>query len=87
MKSLDIVIYTPTRYTFFRQITTFIKVRVAFVFGLHILSLIDFSKIFTLKCLELKNNSHTNFYEHCDLSKMYIYFLSIEAKDRVKLKR
>ena len=59
----------------------------AFVFGLHILSLIDFSKIFTLKGLELKNNSHTNLYEHCNLSKMYIYFLSIEAKDRVKLKR
>ena len=54
---------------FFRQITTFIKVRVAFVFELQSLKLIDFSKIFQLKDLKLKNKGHTNFYECCDLMK------------------
>ena len=62
-------IYWEQNYDFFRQITTFIKVRVAFVFELQSLKLIDFSKIFQLKDLKLKNKGHTNFYECCDLMK------------------
>ena len=38
----------------FHQITTFIKVCVAFVFGLQILWLIDFTRIYQLKGLESK---------------------------------
>ena len=53
----------------FRQITTFIKVCVAFVFGLQTLWLKDISKIYQLKGLKPKNNDHTNFYECCDLTK------------------
>ena len=56
----------------FCQITMFIKVHVAFVFGLQPLMLIDFSKIYQLKGLEPKNKGHTNSYEHCDLTKNYI---------------
>ena len=52
----------------FRQITTFIKVFVAFVFGLQTLRLIDFTKIYQLKGLKPKNKGHTNFYECCDLT-------------------
>ena len=37
---------TYYRYTFFRQITTFIKVRLTIVFGLQTLQLIDFTKIY-----------------------------------------
>ena len=49
----------------FRQITTFMKVCVAFAFGKSI--------DFTLKNgLEPKNKGHTNFYECCDLTKKYI---------------
>ena len=48
----------------FCQITTLIKVGIAFVFGLRTLLLIDFTTIHRLKGLE-----HTNFYEHCDLKK------------------
>ena len=51
---------------FFRQITTFIKVCAAFVFGLQTLWLMDFTKIFRLKA---KNKGCTNFYECCDLTK------------------
>ena len=46
-----------------RQITTFKKVCVAFVFELQTLSLLDFSKINHLKVLKPKNKDHTNFYE------------------------
>ena len=53
----------------FRQITTFIKVRVAFAFGLQTLYSKDFSKIYQLKGLKPKNKGHTNFYECCDLTK------------------
>ena len=56
----------------FRQITTFIKVLVAFVFGLQTLLLIDFTKIYWIKDLETKNKGHTNFYECYDLTKKYI---------------
>ena len=42
----------------FRQITTSIKVRVAYVFGLQTLSSIDFSKIYQLKGLEPKNKGY-----------------------------
>ena len=51
----------------FRQITTFIKVLVAFVFGLQTLQLIEFTKIYQLKVLKPKNKDHMNFYECCDL--------------------
>ena len=57
---------------FFRWITTFIKVRMAFVFGLQILWLKYFSKIYQLKGLKPINKGHTNFYECCDLTKKYI---------------
>ena len=43
---------------FFRQITTFIKVRMAFLFGLQTLWLKDFSKIFQLKFLKPKKRPH-----------------------------
>ena len=55
---------------FFRQIATFIKVCVAFVFGLHSKS-INFCKILS-KGLKPRNKDHTNFYEDCDLTKKYI---------------
>ena len=65
----------------FRQITTSIKVSMAFVFGLQILQLIDFSRIYQLKGLEPKNKGHTKFYECCALTKkvylihiVYIYY-------------
>ena len=57
---------------FFRWITTFIKVRMAFVFGLQPLRLIEFTKIYGLKALELKNKGQKNFYESCDLMNKYI---------------
>ena len=44
---------------FFCQITTFIKVRVAFVFRLQALQLKDFTKINQLKGLKPKNKGHT----------------------------
>ena len=56
----------------FRQITTFIKIHVTFVFGLQTLRLIDFSAIYQLIFLEPKNKGYTNFYECCDLMKNYI---------------
>ena len=58
--------------TFFHQIKSFIRLRSAFVFGFQTYYLIDFSKIFQLKCLEPKNKGHKNFYECCDLTKKYI---------------
>ena len=56
----------------FRQITTFINVCVAFVFGLLTLSLVDFTKIFQFKGFKPKNKGQTNFYECCDLTKKSI---------------
>ena len=41
--------------TFFRQIKSFLRFRLAFVFGLQTYYLIDFSKIYRLKGLEPKN--------------------------------
>ena len=61
---------------FFRQITTFIKVRVAFVFGLQNIYLIHFTKIYELKGLKPINKGHTNFYECCDLTKK-VYLICI----------
>ena len=55
----------------FRQITLFIKVRVAFIFGLQTIWLIDFTKFYELKGKKSQNNGHTNFYEHCNLMKKY----------------
>ena len=51
----------------FCQITTFIKVCVAIVFGLQTLQLIHFTKIYQLKCVTPQNKGHMNFYECCDL--------------------
>ena len=60
----------------FRQITTFIKVRVAFVFRLQTHLLIDFTKIVPFKGLQPKNKGHTNFYECCDLmEKVYLTYI------------
>ena len=55
--------------TFFRQIKSFLRFRLAFVFGLQTYYLIDFSKIYQLKGLEPKNKGHTNCYERYDLTK------------------
>ena len=44
--------YLLTLDILFRQITTIIKVHVAFVFGLQTLELIDFTKIFQFKGLK-----------------------------------
>ena len=63
----------------FRQITTVIKVRVAFVFGLQTLFSKDFSKIYQLKGLKLKNIGRTNFYECCDLMKKLYLILGIKT--------
>ena len=41
--------------TFFRQIKSFLRFRLAFVFGLQTYYLIDFSKSYQLKGLEPKN--------------------------------
>ena len=59
----------PSLDILFCQITTFIKVWVAFVFVLHTFCLIDFTKIYPLKRLKPINKGHINFYEHCDLMK------------------
>ena len=60
----------------FRQITTFIKVCVAFDFGLQTLELKDFSKIYQFKCLKPKNKGHANFYECFDLTeKVYLVYI------------
>ena len=56
----------------FLQIPTFIKVFVAFVFGLQTPKLIDFSRIYQLKGLKSKNKCHTNFYERCNSTKKCI---------------
>ena len=45
----------------FRQITTLIKVHVAFVFGLQTLGLIDFTRIFQLKGLKPNVKGQTIF--------------------------
>ena len=45
----------PSLDTFFRQIKSFLRFRLAFVFGLQTYYLIDFSKIYPLKGLEPKN--------------------------------
>ena len=60
---------------FFRQITTFIKVREAFVFGLQTLS-IELTKIYQLKGLKPINKGYTNFYECCDLTEK-VYLVNI----------
>ena len=46
---------TGTLDTFFRQIKSFLRFRLAFVFGLQTYYLIDFSKNYWLKSLEPKN--------------------------------
>ena len=48
----------------------------AFVFGLQALQLLDFTKIFQLKGLKLKNKGHTNFYECCYLTEK-VYLLTL----------
>ena len=56
----------------------------AFIFGLHILLLIAFSKIYQYKGLKPKNKGHTNFYECCDLTEkdnlMYISLVGMVPK-------
>ena len=53
--------YVCTLDILFCQITTFIKVRTAFVFGLQPLKLIDFTKIFQLKGLKPKKKATQTF--------------------------
>ena len=50
---------------FFRQIKSFIRFRLAFVFGLQTYFLIDFSKIYRLK-------AKRKYYEQFDLTKKYV---------------
>ena len=57
---------------FFCQITTFIKVHVAFVFERQTLQSLDFTKIYQLKGLTSKKKGHINFYEYCDWMEKYI---------------
>ena len=71
---LCIIDYDGYRYILdilFRQITTFFKVRVAFVLGLQTPYLIYFSKIYPLKSLRPKNKGHANFYKCSDLTNKY----------------
>ena len=64
------------RYTFFCQITTFIKVCAFFVFELQTLESIGFSKIYELKGLKPKIKGRTNFYVCCDLTKkVYLKYI------------
>ena len=65
---------------FFRQITTFIKVGVAFVFGLHTFLLTDFTKICQLNGLQPKFEGHMNFYECCDLTVSVVVFPMVRSK-------
>ena len=64
--------------TFFRQIKSFLRFRLAFVFGLQTYYLIDFSKIYQLKGLKPKKQDHMNFYEHCNLTKKSIQCAYLE---------
>ena len=65
---------------FFCQITTFIKVWMAF-FGLQTFKLKDFSKIYQFKVLKPKKG-HSNFYKCCDLKKVYLsYTILIKMKN------
>ena len=57
--------------TFFRQIKSFLRFRLAFAFGLQTYDLIDFIKN-GLKGLEPKNKGQTKSYERFDLTKKYI---------------
>ena len=59
----------PTLSLFFRQIKSFIRFHLAFVFGLQTYYLIDFSKIHWLKGLEPKNKGQTKSCEQFDLPK------------------
>ena len=49
------ICYVCTLNVFFHQIKSFLRFRLAFVFGLQSYYLIDFSKIYQLKGLEPKN--------------------------------
>ena len=60
--------------TLFCQITSFLKVHVAFAFECQSN---HFTKMYRLKGLTLKNKDQTNFDEQCDLTKKYIYSDSI----------
>ena len=77
--ALSPYIFPCTLDILFCQITTFIKVRVAFGFGLQTLSSIDFTKTFQLKGLKPKNKGHMNFYECCDLTKK-VYLIQVYTK-------
>ena len=65
---------------FFRQITTFIKVGVAFVFGLHTFWLTDITRIYQWKGLQPKFEGHMNFYECCDLTVSVVAFPMVRSK-------
>ena len=66
---LKVVGRIPQHENFFLQITTFINVRLVFVFGLQTLWLKIFCKIYQLMGLKPKNKGHINFYECCYLTK------------------
>ena len=59
MKECHLLSDPPSLNILFRQITTFIKVCVAFVFGLPTLQLIRFTKFFQSKGLKQKNKDPT----------------------------
>ena len=52
----------------------------AFVFWLQTLQMKDFSKIYQIKGLKLKNKGHTNFYESCDLTKKVYLMVADDAE-------
>ena len=58
--------------TFFCQIKSFRRFRLAFSFGLQTYYLIDFSKVYRLKGLKPKNKGLTKSSERFDLTKKYI---------------
>ena len=68
-----IIYLAQALHIIFRQMTTFIKISVAFVIGSPD-PLINtyFTKIYQLKSLVPKNKGHKNFYERCDMTKKSI---------------
>ena len=61
--------HATLRIEHFHQKAMFIKVHLDFVHELQV----------QLRGLVPKNKGHTNFYEHCDLTKKYIYRRSLEV--------
>ena len=74
-------LYIFIRYTFFCQITTFMKVCVAFVFRLKTLRLIDFTEIYQSKGLKPKIKGPTNFIIWQKVYLNILIFLFTDSRD------